>query len=49
MGIFLRLASLGAFMLGVRSSRTLTGYTGIDYEVLVGDIKLDAKPDNAYY
>ncbi len=44
MGIFLRLASLGTFMLGCRLSRTFIGYTEIDYDKLVGEVRVDAKP-----
>ncbi len=44
MGIFLRLASLGTFMLGCRLSRTFIGYTEIDYDKLIGEVKVDAKP-----
>ncbi|WFO75128.1 hypothetical protein J4526_08650 [Desulfurococcaceae archaeon MEX13E-LK6-19] len=43
-GIFLRLLSLGGFMLGCRLSRTFIGYTEIDYEDLVGEVKVKAKP-----
>ncbi len=44
MGIFLRLASPGAFMLGCRLSRTFIGYTELNYEELKGEVKVKAKP-----
>lgn len=44
MGIFLRLASPGTFMLGCRLSRTFIGYTEIKYEDLKGEVKVKAKP-----
>ncbi len=43
-GIFLRLLSLGGFMLGCRLSRTFIAYTEIDYDNLFGEVKVDAKP-----
>ncbi len=44
MGIFLRLASMGTFMLGCRLSRTFIAHTELDYEELKGEVKVKAEP-----
>ncbi len=43
-GIYLRLASIGAFMLGCRLSRTFIGYTELGYEEMRGELHVKAKP-----